>query len=77
MDRILATHTGSLIRPPELLAFLAAKERGKTFERRADADAFRDSTAADVRRGRYIDPDSGKETLRAFAGKWLACRGAG
>jgi 5-methyltetrahydropteroyltriglutamate--homocysteine methyltransferase len=29
MDRILATHTGSLIRPPELLAVLAAKERGE------------------------------------------------
>jgi len=29
VDRILATHTGSLIRPPELLAFLAAKERGQ------------------------------------------------
>ncbi|HJS94247.1 MAG TPA: cobalamin-independent methionine synthase II family protein [Solirubrobacteraceae bacterium] len=29
MDRILATHTGSLIRPPDLLAFLAAKERGQ------------------------------------------------
>ena len=28
MDRILATHTGSLIRPPELLAFLAALADG-------------------------------------------------
>jgi 5-methyltetrahydropteroyltriglutamate--homocysteine methyltransferase len=36
MDRILATHTGSLIRPPELLAFLAAKERGHNF----DQDAY-------------------------------------
>ena len=33
MDRILATHTGSLIRPPELLAFLAAKERGRRLRR--------------------------------------------
>ena len=33
MDRILATHTGSLIRPPELLAFLAAKERGQELRR--------------------------------------------
>src|SRR5581483_2358153 len=29
MDRILATHTGSLIRPPELMALLGAKERGQ------------------------------------------------
>ena len=36
MDRILATHTGSLIRPPELLAFLAAKERGQSI----DEDAY-------------------------------------
>ncbi|HUA47671.1 MAG TPA: cobalamin-independent methionine synthase II family protein [Solirubrobacteraceae bacterium] len=36
MDRILATHTGSLIRPPELLAFLAAKERGQEI----DEDAY-------------------------------------
>jgi 5-methyltetrahydropteroyltriglutamate--homocysteine methyltransferase len=28
MERILTTHAGSLIRPPELLAFLAAVERG-------------------------------------------------
>ena len=35
MDRILATHTGSLIRPPELLAFLAAKERGQDYDEEA------------------------------------------
>jgi 5-methyltetrahydropteroyltriglutamate--homocysteine methyltransferase len=35
MDRILATHTGSLIRPPELLAFLAAKERGQDYDEHA------------------------------------------
>jgi 5-methyltetrahydropteroyltriglutamate--homocysteine methyltransferase len=36
MERILATHTGSLIRPPELLAFLAAKEGGQPI----DEDAY-------------------------------------
>jgi 5-methyltetrahydropteroyltriglutamate--homocysteine methyltransferase len=35
MDRILATHTGSLIRPPELLAVLAAKERGEQVDEAA------------------------------------------
>jgi integrase len=52
----------------------AGRERGRTFERRGDADAFRDSTAADVRRGHYTDPSSGKETLRTFAESWLAAR---
>jgi 5-methyltetrahydropteroyltriglutamate--homocysteine methyltransferase len=49
MDRILATHTGSLIRPPDLLAFLAAKERGQDVDeagyqstlKRAVADVVR------------------------------------
>jgi 5-methyltetrahydropteroyltriglutamate--homocysteine methyltransferase len=36
MDRILATHTGSLIRPPDLLDLLAAKERGQA----VDEDAY-------------------------------------
>ena len=35
MDRILATHTGSLIRPPDLLAVLAAKERGEEVDEAA------------------------------------------
>ena len=33
-DRILTTHVGSLIRPPALREFLAAKEAGKPFDRR-------------------------------------------
>ena len=43
MERILATHTGSLIRPPELLAFLAAKERGQPVDEAAYQSALRDS----------------------------------
>ncbi len=50
MDRILATHTGSLIRPPELLAFLAAKERGQAFDEAAYAECLRDAVADVVRR---------------------------
>ena len=41
MDRILATHTGSLIRPPELLAFLAARESGRDIDRDAYAQCLR------------------------------------
>ena len=49
MDRILATHTGSLIRPPELLAFLAAKERGQEIDEDAYQRARRDAVADVVR----------------------------
>jgi 5-methyltetrahydropteroyltriglutamate--homocysteine methyltransferase len=50
MDRILATHTGSLIRPPELLAFLAAKERGQSFDETAYVECLRGAVADVVRR---------------------------
>jgi 5-methyltetrahydropteroyltriglutamate--homocysteine methyltransferase len=35
VDRILATHTGSLIRPDDLLAFLAARDRGGSYDEQA------------------------------------------
>ncbi len=35
MDRILATHVGSLIRPPELLELLGPKERGEPYDEAA------------------------------------------
>src|ERR1043165_6230152 len=34
-DRILTTHTGSLPRPPDLVALLDAKELGEDYERAA------------------------------------------
>jgi 5-methyltetrahydropteroyltriglutamate--homocysteine methyltransferase len=53
MDRILATHTGSLIRPPELLAFLGAKERGRSIDEDAYQQCLRDAVAAVV--GRQVE----------------------
>ena len=50
MDRILATHTGSLIRPPELLAFQAAKEGGQDFHEDAYRRTLRDAVDDVVRR---------------------------
>jgi 5-methyltetrahydropteroyltriglutamate--homocysteine methyltransferase len=41
MGKILATHAGSLIRPPELLSFLAAGERGESFDAAAYAEVLR------------------------------------
>jgi 5-methyltetrahydropteroyltriglutamate--homocysteine methyltransferase len=47
MDRILATHTGSLTRPDELLAFLAARDRGDAYDEDAYAECLR-AAVADV-----------------------------
>ena len=53
MDRILATHTGSLIRPPELLAYLAAKERGQAIDEDGYQSTLRDAVADVV--GRQVE----------------------
>ncbi len=47
------------------------RERSKTFDRMADAKAFRVSVEADVARGTYLDPAAGRITLRDYAGEWL------
>ena len=41
MGKILATHTGSLVRPPELLSFLAAGERGESYDEAAYLETLR------------------------------------
>jgi 5-methyltetrahydropteroyltriglutamate--homocysteine methyltransferase len=63
MDRILATHTGSLIRPPELLAFLAAKERGQEIDEDAYQRTLREAVDDVVRRQVEVGidvPDDGE-----------------
>jgi 5-methyltetrahydropteroyltriglutamate--homocysteine methyltransferase len=50
MDRILTTHTGSLIRPPELLAILAAKESGQPYDEDAYEETLRAAVTDTVRR---------------------------
>jgi 5-methyltetrahydropteroyltriglutamate--homocysteine methyltransferase len=49
-DRILSTHVGSLIRPPELQGFLRAKEAGKPFDERAYDACLAAAVAEIVRR---------------------------
>ncbi|HEY9359870.1 MAG TPA: hypothetical protein VIQ50_05510, partial [Xanthobacteraceae bacterium] len=44
-DRILTTHVGSLIRPPALREFLAAKEAGKPFDQAAYANCLKECVA--------------------------------
>ena len=50
MDRILTTHVGSLIRPQALLDFLAAMERGESYDEAAYEQALADAVADVVRR---------------------------
>jgi 5-methyltetrahydropteroyltriglutamate--homocysteine methyltransferase len=48
-ERILTTHVGSLIRPPELLEFLRARQQGKPVDAAAHARTLAESVAAVVR----------------------------
>jgi 5-methyltetrahydropteroyltriglutamate--homocysteine methyltransferase len=48
--RILTTHAGSLIRPPELLTFLRAKQGGQAYDDAAYQRCLKDGVAAVVRR---------------------------
>ncbi len=49
MERIPVTHAGSLIRPPELLSFLAAKDHGQRYDETACAAALRTAVTDVVR----------------------------
>jgi 5-methyltetrahydropteroyltriglutamate--homocysteine methyltransferase len=57
IDRILTTHVGSLIRPPELLAFLSAKRDHKPFDEAAYWQCLADTVAAVVRKQAEIGVD--------------------
>jgi 5-methyltetrahydropteroyltriglutamate--homocysteine methyltransferase len=50
MDRTLTTHTGSLIRPQEVLDFLVAMERGEDYDEAAYEDALTRAVEDVVRR---------------------------
>ena len=49
-DRILSTHVGSLVRPPELQEFLRARQSGKPFDERAYDACLAAAVAEIVRR---------------------------
>lgn len=49
MNPILTTHAGSLIRPPEVLAFLDAIDRGETINKQAQSDTMTRAVAKIVR----------------------------
>jgi 5-methyltetrahydropteroyltriglutamate--homocysteine methyltransferase len=56
-NRILTTHVGSLIRPPELLEFFAVKHAGKPYDEAAYARCLKDSVAAVVRKQAEVGVD--------------------
>jgi len=56
-DRILSTHVGSLIRPPELLAFLTAQKAGKPVDPHAYERCLKDSVAGVVKRQAEVGID--------------------
>jgi hypothetical protein len=47
------------------------RQRAKTFHRRADAERFRSTVAADLVRGEYVDPSAGKVSFATYASGWL------
>jgi 5-methyltetrahydropteroyltriglutamate--homocysteine methyltransferase len=56
-DRILSTHVGSLIRPPELQDFLRARQSGKPFDERAYDACLAASVAGIVRQQAEVGID--------------------
>ena len=49
IDRVLTTHVGSLIRPPELREILRAKAHGETIDEAKHTQVLTDSVSAVVR----------------------------
>lgn len=52
----------------------AGKVRNRTFRRRKDADRFAATTAADIARGQWVDPNAGRLLFRDYAERWVAER---
>ncbi|MFC7363278.1 tyrosine-type recombinase/integrase [Nocardioides astragali] len=50
------------------------RQRRKSFRKKADAEAFRNTVEADKLRGTYLDVNAGRVTFRDFSGDWLASR---
>ena len=48
--------------------------RNASFARFDDAKAFKATTEADLIRGKWADPDAGRQLLRDYAREWLAGR---
>lgn len=49
----------------------AGKRQSRTFSKKVDASRFENSTKTDVERNVFVDPKSGKVSLRKYAADWL------
>ncbi len=49
----------------------AGRQRGKTFKRKADADAFRARVEHTLRTGEFVDPSHGRVRFSEWAWRWL------
>jgi 5-methyltetrahydropteroyltriglutamate--homocysteine methyltransferase len=56
-ERILTTHVGSLIRPPELLQFIRPKQNGQSYDEKAYSQCLASSVAEVVRRQAEVGID--------------------
>jgi len=56
-DRIIATHVGSLVRPPELIPFLRARDAGEPYDEVAYARVLRDAVRDVVAHQREVGID--------------------
>lgn len=50
------------------------RQRRKSFRKKADAEAFRNTVEADKLRGTYLDVEAGRVTFHDYAAQWLAGR---
>ena len=78
VDRILTTHTGSLIRPPQLLELVKARQAGQQIDQRAYEatlkDAVRDVVARQVEAG--IDIPTTASSASPRAGRSMSSSGS-
>lgn len=51
------------------------RQHAKTFVRKVDAQRFANTVEADLARGEYVDPATGKTTFGEYADRWQATRG--
>lgn len=50
------------------------RTRAKSFTRKGDPSRFAATVAADIVRGKYLDPDAGKINFKNYTAKWLAAQ---
>ncbi len=56
-DRILTTHAGSLVRPPEIIEVMQARDAGQSYDETAFAAHVRRSVAEVVRKQAEVGVD--------------------